>query len=175
MRKPAEQSAEHHYLGEHQSRLPASNKRPSTSTSTSPHSRQGDRAGGDDGSGNDAPRPKLPFYIRYRDLRAAGIVDSWQQLYNLIDDYGFPPGVLISANVRARDIAEVKQWLANRSTERKAVPPRRNPAAACRNQARQDGNPSRPPAPAPQNQSAPALLRATAAQPSRRQTEAAVS
>jgi hypothetical protein len=41
--------------------------------------------------------------VRFRDLRAAGIVDSWQQLFRLIEDYGFPSGQLLSPNVRAWD------------------------------------------------------------------------
>jgi hypothetical protein len=45
----------------------------------------------------------LPHYVRFRDLRAAGIVDNWQQLFRLIEDYGFPSGQLLSPNVRAWD------------------------------------------------------------------------
>jgi predicted DNA-binding transcriptional regulator AlpA len=68
----------------------------------------------------------LPHYVRFRDLRAAGIVDSWQQLFRLIEDYGFPSGQLLSPNVRAWDRDAVRQWLASRPSERKIVnPPRK--------------------------------------------------
>jgi hypothetical protein len=75
-------------------------------------------------SRDDDLAPPLPRFVRYRDLHAAGIVDSWQQLYNLID-YGFPPGQLISPNTRLWNVADIEAWLASRPTERKAPPPRR--------------------------------------------------
>ncbi len=69
--------------------------------------------------------PRLPHYVRFRDLRAAGIVDNWEQLRNLVNDYAFPQGVLLSPNVRAWNLENVQHWLATRPTERKAAPPRR--------------------------------------------------
>jgi hypothetical protein len=75
--------------------------------------------------GDNGDAPRLPHFVRYRDLHAAGIVASWQQLFNLIDDYGFPSGVLISPNTRVWNIADVEQWLAGRPSERKAIAPRR--------------------------------------------------
>jgi hypothetical protein len=67
----------------------------------------------------------LPHYVRFRDLRAAGIVDNWQQLFRLIEDYGFPPGQLLSPNVRAWNRDEVRKWLDARPVERKVIAPRR--------------------------------------------------
>jgi hypothetical protein len=67
----------------------------------------------------------LPYYVRFRDLRAANIVDNWQQLFRLINDYGFPCGTLLSPNVRAWDREEVRKWLDARPVERKIIAPRR--------------------------------------------------
>lgn len=67
--------------------------------------------------------PRLPHFARFKDLRTAGICDNWQQLNRLIEDYGFPPGQLLSPNTRAWNIDEVRQWLAARPVERKKVVP----------------------------------------------------
>jgi len=64
---------------------------------------------------------RLPYYVRFRDLRAAGICDNWESLSRMIDDYGFPTGILLSPNVRAWDVDEVNKWLTERPTERKVV------------------------------------------------------
>jgi hypothetical protein len=63
--------------------------------------------------------------VRFYDLRAAGIVGNWPQLYNLIDDYGFPAGRLLSPNCRVWEVRDVLVWLDARPTERKIVNPRR--------------------------------------------------
>lgn len=78
----------------------------------------------------DEVAPRLPHYVRFRDLRASGIADSWQQLFRLIEDNGFPCGRLLSPNVRAWTIDEVRQWLATRPTERKVVNPRHDSGQA---------------------------------------------
>lgn len=67
----------------------------------------------------------LPVYCRYRDLVEAGITGNWPHLLRLIEDEGFPAGVMLSANIRAWDIAEVRKWLATRPTARKVAPPRK--------------------------------------------------
>jgi predicted DNA-binding transcriptional regulator AlpA len=64
----------------------------------------------------------LPKYLRYKDLEAQGIVGSWTQLLRLIDDNGFPQGILLSPNIRAWTEAEVCAWLAARPTKRKVMP-----------------------------------------------------
>jgi predicted DNA-binding transcriptional regulator AlpA len=68
----------------------------------------------------------LPVLVRFSDLKAAGITENWTHLTRLLDEQDFPPGILLSANIRAWDAAEVRRWLASRPTERKIVPqPRR--------------------------------------------------
>jgi predicted DNA-binding transcriptional regulator AlpA len=42
-------------------------------------------------------------------------------LKRLIDDRGFPPGILITPNARAWDEGEVDAWIASRPTTRKAA------------------------------------------------------
>jgi hypothetical protein len=76
-------------------------------------------------SGDDDAKPRLPAFVRFHDLRAAGIVSNWPQLYNLIDDYGFPAGMLLSPNCRVWDVQHVRVWLDARPTERKIVNPPR--------------------------------------------------
>jgi predicted DNA-binding transcriptional regulator AlpA len=72
----------------------------------------------------EAEASPLPRFVRYHHLQDAGITDSWKTLYRLIDEYGFPPGIFISPNVRAWNVDDVERWLAGRPTERKAVPSR---------------------------------------------------
>jgi hypothetical protein len=55
--------------------------------------------------------PRLPHYVRFRDLSAAGIVNNREQLRILMDEHGFPVGVQLSPNIRAWDIEEVRRWL----------------------------------------------------------------
>jgi predicted DNA-binding transcriptional regulator AlpA len=63
----------------------------------------------------------LPVYVRFKDLQQAGIVTSWPQVLRMIDDEGFPPGVRLSANIRAWRLDEVQAWLDRRPSERKSV------------------------------------------------------
>ena len=99
-------------------------------TSTYVHQRQGDRSGGDEPG-----IERLPVFVRYRDLVAAGIVGSWTQLARLQEEEAFPVGILLSANTRVWEIGEVRQWLATRPSARKVPPPKlrgrpRKPAEA---------------------------------------------
>jgi predicted DNA-binding transcriptional regulator AlpA len=57
--------------------------------------------------------------IRYPDLVAKGIVNSRMTLGRLIDNQGFPAGVLITPNARAWDESEVDAWIAARPAARK--------------------------------------------------------
>jgi predicted DNA-binding transcriptional regulator AlpA len=75
-------------------------------------------------SGDDATACLLPVFVRFRDIRAAGIATSWTQLNKLIDEDGFPIGVMLSPNIRAWRVNEIEAWLATRPTERKGVPDR---------------------------------------------------
>ena len=70
--------------------------------------------------------------LRFRDLKAQGVVSNWVTLNNWIDEKGFPPGRLIGANTRVWDEAEVVAWLEAQPINRKSVPFRAspNPAAA---------------------------------------------
>ena len=93
---------------------------------TTPDQRHGDRGSDDD---EDAAR-RLPRLVRYRDLCEAGIVTNYQTLNRLIDEYGFPAGILISPNIRVWDLDEVQVWLATRPIARKAVPARKHTTEA---------------------------------------------
>jgi hypothetical protein len=55
--------------------------------------------------------------LRFRDLQNRQIVDSWAQLRNLIEKYGFPPGHMLGPNTRAWDEEdEIEPWLQSRPT-----------------------------------------------------------
>jgi predicted DNA-binding transcriptional regulator AlpA len=41
----------------------------------------------------------------------------------MIEHHQFPPGIMLSPNVRAWTVDEVQQWLANRPSQRKVPPP----------------------------------------------------
>jgi hypothetical protein len=67
----------------------------------------------------------MTVYLRFRDLKARGIVNNWPTLQNRINKFGFRPGRLIGPNARAWTETEVEAWIAGRPTERKPVPKRR--------------------------------------------------
>jgi hypothetical protein len=83
----------------------------------SPHQCQGGS------SDEDSARGVLPTYVRFSDLTAAGLVGSWTQLVRMIDGESFPPGCMLSPNVRAWRIDEIEAWLASRPSGRKVMPP----------------------------------------------------
>jgi hypothetical protein len=90
--------------------------------------RHGDRANDDDGDAGDAEaRLLLPLHCRFADLDAAGIVHNWPTLLRMVDEEDFPPGKMISRNVRAWEVDEVRHWLGTRPTARKVVPPAKKP------------------------------------------------
>jgi hypothetical protein len=84
---------------------------------TNSHQRHGDRSSADD----DAAQ-RLPTFVRFADLVDANIVRNWQTLFRLIDEEGFPRGVMLGKNTRAWPLEDVEYWLAARPTARKAVP-----------------------------------------------------
>jgi predicted DNA-binding transcriptional regulator AlpA len=49
-------------------------------------------------------------WLRFRDLKNRGLVKSWPQIKRLIEEYGFPPGRMLSPNVRAWTDEEVEQY-----------------------------------------------------------------
>ena len=55
------------------------------------HPRFGDR-GDDDGGDDDDDARRLPVYVRFRDISAAGIAKNWPTLLRLIEEEGFPAG-----------------------------------------------------------------------------------
>jgi predicted DNA-binding transcriptional regulator AlpA len=87
--------------------------------------------------GEDDKDTRLPTFVRFKELRRAGIVGSWTQLFRMIDDDGFPAGVLLSPNVRAWRLDHVERWLATRPTARKVMPPAATPP---RGRKRRDAN-----------------------------------
>jgi predicted DNA-binding transcriptional regulator AlpA len=59
----------------------------------------------------------IPKVYRYPDLKEAGIANSWAQLRRMIDRHGFPPGRMLSSNVRAWTAAEIDAWMASRPVD----------------------------------------------------------
>jgi predicted DNA-binding transcriptional regulator AlpA len=62
--------------------------------------------------------------LRYKDLHEMGIAGSRPTLDRNIKNLGFPPGRLLSPNVRVWTEEEVEAWIVSRPTGRKAVPAR---------------------------------------------------
>jgi hypothetical protein len=67
----------------------------------------------------------LPTQLRFRDLKARGIVTNWVTLNAWIENENFPPGRLVAANTRLWDEPEVLAWLESRPSARKPAPVRR--------------------------------------------------
>ena len=63
----------------------------------------------------------MTLYLRFRDLRARGIVNNWNTLQEWINKRGFPPGRLIGPNARAWAEGEVEAWIATRPTAPKPI------------------------------------------------------
>jgi hypothetical protein len=59
----------------------------------------------------------VPHLLRFKDLRARGIVTTWQGLRHLQPHQAFPLGRLLGPSSRAWTAAEVNDWLASRPTE----------------------------------------------------------
>jgi predicted DNA-binding transcriptional regulator AlpA len=59
-------------------------------------------------------------FLRFRDLKARGIVGNWQTLQRWIQFRGFPPGRLLGANSRVWTEQEVEDWIAQAPISRKA-------------------------------------------------------
>ena len=54
------------------------------------------------------------LYLRFRDLKARGIVGNWMTLKRWIEKENFPSGVKLGPNSRAWTETEVNKWLAGR-------------------------------------------------------------
>jgi hypothetical protein len=55
-------------------------------------------------------------WLRFTDLQARGLVNSWPALKRKVETQGFPPGALLGPNTRAWDLAEIEAWEASRPT-----------------------------------------------------------
>ena len=108
MRKPSTQRSPY----EHGSG-PGERRKPLISVAGDLRRRQGDRGGGSHDD-DDSNMRVLPVYVRFRDLRAAGIVHSWAQLGRMVNDEGFPTGILLGPHSRAWTVHEIQYWLATR-------------------------------------------------------------
>jgi hypothetical protein len=73
------------------------------------HQRHSDRGNSDDA----APAP-LRRWVRFKDLRAAGIVGNWPQLLRLVSEQNFPPGRYLGASTRVWAVDEIEAWLESR-------------------------------------------------------------
>jgi hypothetical protein len=61
--------------------------------------------------------------LRFRDLKARGIVNNRVTLKDWIQKHGFPPGQLTGPNTRTWDEeSEINPWLASRPTAPKPAP-----------------------------------------------------
>ena len=56
----------------------------------------------------------MTVLLRFRDLKARGIIASWPMLKLRVARDGFPPGRLIGPTARAWTEAEVDAWIASR-------------------------------------------------------------
>jgi hypothetical protein len=54
--------------------------------------------------------------LRFADLKARNIVNSWTKLKSLQAVEGFPSGFMLSPNIRAWREQEIDQWIAARPT-----------------------------------------------------------
>jgi predicted DNA-binding transcriptional regulator AlpA len=70
----------------------------------------------------------MAVYLRFRDLKARGIVSNWPTLQNRIQKFGFPRGRLIGPNARAWTEEEVEAWINSRPIAPKPGPKRRETA-----------------------------------------------
>jgi hypothetical protein len=59
---------------------------------------------------------------RFRDLKANGVARSWPQLCRMIELYGFPPGRLLTPQIRVWTDEEIAGWLATRPIRSDAAP-----------------------------------------------------
>ena len=58
-------------------------------------------------------------FLRFRDLRERGIVNSWPSLTIKIETQGFPPGRKLGPNTRAWTESEITAWVDSRPSDRK--------------------------------------------------------
>jgi hypothetical protein len=56
-------------------------------------------------------------WLRFGDLKTRNIVKSWPQLKRLVELYGFPPGRMLSPNIRVWTEDEIDAYLESRPIE----------------------------------------------------------
>jgi len=54
--------------------------------------------------------------LRFKDLQARGIVNSWPMLKRRVERDGFPVGILVGPNQRAWIEEDVEKWVKSRPT-----------------------------------------------------------
>ena len=59
----------------------------------------------------------MTVILRFADLKRNGIVNSWPQLKRLQADQKFPPGRMLSPNIRGWTEAEIDEWIESRPVE----------------------------------------------------------
>jgi len=60
----------------------------------------------------------MSTFLRFRDLKARGLVDNRTTLQRWIQQQQFPPGRLLGPNVRVWSDTEISVWLASRPAKR---------------------------------------------------------
>lgn len=63
----------------------------------------------------------LPKLLKFKDLKALGIVNNWTTLQRWIDAGHFPSGIKLGENTRAWTEQSVAEWLAARERESNAA------------------------------------------------------
>jgi predicted DNA-binding transcriptional regulator AlpA len=58
----------------------------------------------------------LPKLLKFKDLKALGIVNNWTTLVRWVEAGSFPPGIKLGPNSRAWPEHEIAEWLASRSS-----------------------------------------------------------
>ena len=59
----------------------------------------------------------MTIWLRFRDLKARGIVGTWPTFKRRIERDGFPPGRMIGPNTRAWTEEEIDEWYRSRPVE----------------------------------------------------------
>lgn len=57
--------------------------------------------------------------LRFRDLKASGIVGNHLTLARWVKEEGFPPGLMLGRNTRVWRESDVEEWIASRPVENK--------------------------------------------------------
>ena len=60
--------------------------------------------------------------LRFDDLKSRNIVKNWPTLLRWIEHEGFPPGMSLGPNTRARREADIEAWLASRDLRKPSRP-----------------------------------------------------